>query len=963
MWSYFHALRESDSEMAKHFVIIAPNLTVFERLREDFRPEGGGPDIFDTDPLISPEWRGDWNFSVVLQDEAGGTSTGGALHLTNVHRLHDHSTRKKADAEMHDWAGPKVAKASALDTSEVLRDRITSHKRLMVLNDEAHHVWDQDSAWNEAIRQLNAGTRKRFSTGLVAQLDFSATPKDNKGRVFRHVVCDTPLGEAVDAGIVKTPIIGRTGNLVEQVHDDAAYKYEAHLRLGYERWWRSHEEWKSSGKKALLFVMCTDTNAADQITRRLNTDSAFSELNGKTINLHTNLKGKVKRKRIGGQTIEVFEESEREIKDEDLKAIRRISRELDGNDSPYSCIVSVLMLREGWDVRNVTTIVPLRPYSAEAGILPEQTLGRGLRRMTPPGQANELVTVVEHPAFSTLYKQELEEEGLPIEAVDADKVPSTTVSIFPDPKKNWDDLDIVLPSISAANSIKPILEKLSFNEVEERFKSYTSLPLGSKKSSKLKYEGRHLITDEIIEEMTVHLPLLQNGMTAISFYIRELEAACKVQSTHSVLAPVLQRFLGEQLFGEKVSLFDMRLISRLADQDVREHIRAVFVPLIRSKTVEKESRLATGRGEMLRHWKPYQATYSERKPVEQAKHTIFNLVPCDLSLEVAMTSFLDKASDFQAFAKNAGPQALRIDYLTPEQRLAFYKPDFFVRMSDDRYALVETKGRQDTDVTHKASAALEWCKAASNGTRKWEYVFVPQSIMSGFAANRFEDLVRTCEPALQNILSQKTASPELPLFENMSSNNAETFFGKDIFDKLNQRYKRAAQDSLDLYRFFENRDGKVNFSPLFTSLIGPLDEACKHVIIALLKSSVPVGRLDQQEWFRPNLGSIDPRTSSSYESISKNLRRGLIYGNPHSVIGLLKSCLDIAENSTDKVGGIFGAIREKFKFPSSHTLLNQITKVNEFRNTFVAHANKELDRKEMAEENLKLWVGTLARLQ
>ncbi len=41
--------------------------------------------------------------------------------------------------------------------------------------------------------------------GLVAQLDFSATPKDNKGHVFRHVVCDTPLGEAVDAGIVKTP--------------------------------------------------------------------------------------------------------------------------------------------------------------------------------------------------------------------------------------------------------------------------------------------------------------------------------------------------------------------------------------------------------------------------------------------------------------------------------------------------------------------------------------------------------------------------------------------------------------------------------------------------------------------------------------------------------------------------------------------------------------------------------------
>ncbi len=65
------------------------------------------------------------------------------------------------------------------------------------------------------------------------------------------------------------------------------------------------------------------------------------------------------------------------------------------------------MLREGWDVRNVTTIVPLHPHSSKANILPEQTLGWSLRRMTPPGQANDLATVVEHPAFASLYQQEL----------------------------------------------------------------------------------------------------------------------------------------------------------------------------------------------------------------------------------------------------------------------------------------------------------------------------------------------------------------------------------------------------------------------------------------------------------------------------------------------------------------------------------------------------------------------------
>lgn len=211
VWSHFHALRESGSEMSNHFVIIASNLTVFERLKEDFRPEGGGPDILMKDPLIPPEWRGDWNFSVVLQDEASGASAGGVLYLTNIHRLFESRKGGKGEAEIHDWAGPSVSKSKALDIGAELRDRITAHKRVMALNDKAHHVQDPGSAWNQAIRWLHETLGKRSGNGLVAQLDFSATPKDNRGRVFQHVVCDTPLGKTVDAGNIKTPIIGRNG--------------------------------------------------------------------------------------------------------------------------------------------------------------------------------------------------------------------------------------------------------------------------------------------------------------------------------------------------------------------------------------------------------------------------------------------------------------------------------------------------------------------------------------------------------------------------------------------------------------------------------------------------------------------------------------------------------------------------------------------------------------------------------
>jgi type III restriction enzyme len=666
-------------------------------------------------------------------------------------------------------------------------------------------------------------------------LDFSATPKNDKGVVFPHVVCDTPLGEAVDAGIIKTPVIGKSRQIVEQPHDDAAYRFEAHLRLGYERWKRSQEEWGKSGKKPLLFVMCENTDAADQITNRLNSDAVFKELNGKSINLHTNLKGRIKKQKIDGKTVEVFIEDEKAISDEDLKALRRISRDLDKNESQYTCIVSVLMLREGWDVRNVTTIVPLRPLTAQSKILPEQTLGRGLRRMTPPGEANELVTVIEHPSFINLYEQELEQEGLPITIEDVEKVPATTVTIFPDESRDLGALDIVLPVLTAAHEIQPRLEGLSIEDVGNAFKPFKALPLGNASAADIEYEGRALITDELVESMKISLPLLQNGITAISFFVRELEAACRVQSTHTVLAPLLQKFLGEMLFGENVSLVDKRLTGRLSDQDVREHIRAVFIPLIRARTVTTEKRRAKGAAQSLRHWKPYQATFSENRPVERAARTLFNLVPCNRSLEVATAKFVDKAPDVGAFAKNAGPQAVRIDYLTNDHRLAFYTPDFFVRDLEGSYYLVETKGRQDQDVPRKASAAVEWCKTASRTGTSWRYVFVPQAIMEGLTSSRFADLVRACAPALQNLLSETTAAPELPFFGEQAREKAQAFYSEATLEKLSARERKAAEDAAELYRYFEKKGDGANFAPAFNALLGPFDEAAKSVILKLLQ--------------------------------------------------------------------------------------------------------------------------------
>ncbi len=976
VWSYFHALRESDSEMARHFVVIAPNLTVYERLKEDF----GNGRVFDADPLIPPEWRGDWNLSVVLQDEASGAATGGTLYLTNIHRLYDSAKRtKKAAADTYDWMGPAVSKTKALDNGAALRDRIITHRRVMVLNDEAHHVWDSGSAWNEAIRWLHETLVARSGCSLVAQLDFSATPKDNKGQLFKHIICDTPLGEAVDAGIVKTPLIGAASqNLQEQPDDNAAYRWERHLLLGYERWKASRAEWEPSGKKPLLFVMCEDTEAADQITQRFNTDPLFEQLNGKTINLHTNLKGKLKKVGRGKEARHEFVEDEKAISDEDLKALRQLSRELDSNTSPYFCIVSVLMLREGWDVRNVTTIVPLRSYSSKANILPEQTLGRGLRRMTPPGQANELVTVVEHPAFASLYQQELAQEGLPLEIVELDRVPKTTISIFPDAAhKDLEALEIPIPSLSAGFRIVPKLEGLTIQDVKKAFKPYQPLPLNQSSSlSIIQYEGRHLFTGEIVEKTELNLPLLASGVGAVSYYVKQLETICKLRGLHQLIAPLIQTFLEEILFAQKATLFDPQLVSRLADSDVGEHLRAVFVPLIRSRTTTMEERLMVEPPKLLKHWKPFQVTLSDRRPALPAAKTLFNLVTCNRELEVAVAKFCDRAPDVVAFAKNAGSQALRIDYLAQGDRLAFYTPDFFVRTKDGGCYLVETKGREDRDVPLKARAAIAWCQAASGvndgvmtevftTSRKWQYLYIPQGVFERMAGDSVAELARACEPALQNLL-QSEEFQDLPLFANLGQSDEEISRTDDIVDPsiLNQlpnRYRWAADQAIMLYQFFENKIG-MSYAPVFTPLLGSIDEVAKGLLTRRLQSVIPANVNDQKAWFSPDLTVIDRKAEGYYRKLAQNLKRTLVFNNGVSLIGLLRSCLDYALNDPVLIGGVFESLRSTLRFQGSRALLETITRINQFRNTYIAHQESELTDRDLAKQELQVWIEALHRI-
>jgi type III restriction enzyme len=967
VWSYFHALRESDSTLARHFVVIAPNLTVFERLKDDFKPSRGGGDIFDRDPLIPIAWRGDWNLSVVLQDEASGAATGGTLYLTNIHRLYEPTTRRKSEVETFDWMGPAVSRSKALDTGAALRARIAEHRRVMVLNDEAHHLWDPGSAWNEAINALHESLGD--DGGISAQLDFSATPKDNAGRVFKHVVCDTPLGEAVDAGIVKTPVLGRGKRWADRPSKDASEQYQEQLMVGYERWKMSHEEWAPSGKKPLLFVMTEDTDAANQIALRLNTDPLYAELNGRTVNLHTKLKGKIKW--IGGKKDghPEFVENESEISDEDLRELRQLSRDIDSDANPYRCIVSVLMLREGWDVRNVTTIVPLRAYSSKANILPEQTLGRGLRRMTPPAAeatVHEVVTVVEHPAFASLYKEQLSQEGLEITEVDADEVTRTTVTVYADTeKKDIAALEIELPNLTGGFIRTAKLEGLTMEDVRKAFARYRPLALGEVRTETLQYEERHLFTDEVVKRMEIKLPLLENPIGAIAFFREELEATTALKGTHTVLAPLLETFLTEVLFGEKIELFDPRLLSRLAQhQDVREHIRATFVPLIVARTTTEVKRLTTGERVRLSAWKPFQVTHSAVHPVIPAVRTLFNLVPCNRKLELAMAQTLDRTfKDVAAFAKNAGPQALRIDYLTDQRRLSLYTPDFIARKTDGTYVLIETKGRVDKDVPLKASAAVGWCKAASSAGERWEYLYVPEGVFLAFSGELIGDLESACATHLADLITERV-EPQLTLGLGESAEDAASlagFVSPEDEAALPEKIKKRVAQAVTVFRFLE-RKSDASFADAFTSLLGPIDEMAKALLRDYLAPAVPEGEPALTEFFIGDLSSLKREELKAVEWQGANLRKLLVDGSGAMPIGVLRWTLNYAKSPRPNFGGIFDAIRVHIGPIASREFAKQIEGVNKFRNNYIAHQEHELTDVEKARQGLREWIAALAEM-
>jgi type III restriction enzyme len=711
-WQYLNAVAQNRDDFARTFLILAPNVIVYERLRADF----AGGLIFRTDPVIPPELKVYWDFECYLRSESERASSSGALYLTNIQQLHDRAAEDDEPDPMTGVLGPKPPTVAEETVGFV--DRVVARGgHCLVVNDEAHHTHDEKLKWNEIIRGVH--DRLKADSGSVIELDVTATPRYGKGgELFTWTVFDYPLKQAIMDGIVKRPMKGVTVGIGETQSDIASTRYKALLTAGVERWREYRGQLKTMGKKPVLFVMMNETADADDVAEFLRTKYPDEFTGDKLLVIHTNRSGDITK-----------------AEEEDA---RRAAREVDLDTSPVNAIVSVLMLREGWDVQNVTVIVGLRPYSSKANILPEQTLGRGLRLMFR-GEGTgyqERVDVIGTRKFMELVEQLEKDEDLKLEKFELGKDHLVIRTIEPDSAKREKDIGIpVLTPILVRK--KTLAEEIAALDVSTFACSPFPLKEGTEEAKNFRYEGYDVITMEKIVEREYRMPEPQTAQEVISYYAKRIAQDVKLPSQFSVLAPKVREFLATKAFGKTVELEGAEMIHAISSNVARFVTVNLFVKALRALVVEEQvPQLVASRQVSETPAFPY-----SRPHAFAASKTIFNLAACDNDFEERFARFLENARDVTAFAKLPPQFGFAIEYTDSATSLRYYEPDFVAILDDGSHRLIETKGREDPDVAHKDRAARLWCENATLLTKqRWSYVKVPQAGFEKLQPTVFADL-------------------------------------------------------------------------------------------------------------------------------------------------------------------------------------------------------------------------------
>ena len=729
-WSFYHKLYEPASELSRNFLVIAPNIIVLDRLYRDFQ----GLRIFFTDPVIphngfdGRNWQDDFQLTLHKQDEVRVTRQTGNIFLTNIHRVYaGEDIPPSADDEntMDYFLGKRPTGAttdSSVDLGMIVRDI----DELMVLNDEAHHIHDPRMAWFKSIEDIHNRLLQKGG-GLSLQLDVTATPKHNNGAIFVQTVADYPLVEAISQNVVKHPVLPDApsrSKLQERQSVKFTEKYADYLDLGVIEWRKADEEHRKLGKKAILFVMTDDTRNCDEVAEYL--ENRYPDLQGGVLTIHTKNNG------------EISEAASGKAKEE-LEKLRKQANAIDDFTSPYKAIVSVLVLKEGWDVRNVTTIVGLRAYSTQSNILPEQTLGRGLRRMYP-GDAEEYVSVVGTEAFME-FVESIQAEGVELErkAMGEGTGPKTPLVVEIDKENKQKDLDALDIEI-------PVLTPRVYRE----YKNLADLDVGTMVFQPCDYrqfseeEQREIVFKDITTGEVTHTTVLDGVGVAdyrsvIGYFAQTVIRELRLVSGYDVLYGKIKSFIQDRLFARSVDLEAPNTLRNLSELAATTTLLGTFKKAINALTVRDKGDAEIRDTIKLRRTRPFVV---KNQGYMMPKKSVFNRIIGDSRFELKFADFLEQCSDVVSYAKNYLAVNFKLDYVKADGDISNYYPDFIVKLTDGRVVIVETKGQQDLDVPLKMDRLRQWCEDINKVQTEtdFSFVFVDNTGFEKYQPKTFDDL-------------------------------------------------------------------------------------------------------------------------------------------------------------------------------------------------------------------------------
>jgi len=712
VWQYFNKFFGTDNGVrySSRFLLLAPNLIVLDRLYgivEEGKVDKSGfanNAIFNNFPFIPPEWQQDFDVTLIKQSDIIPRTARGILHLTNIQQLYERQPEEPINP-IDEVLGskPKREEEAVYDSLKV---QLSQYGDLMVLNDEAHHVHSDDLEWNKAIAYLDSTLKEKNRQGLVMQLDFTATPKDLQNNIFPHIICDYPLAQAINDQIVKRPYIGELENVPESMDRDFVKRNRIQIDTGVDILKEFQKDFERTDKKPVLFIMTDVTRNAKKVREYLERKG----FTGKVLEIHTDKKGEITKK--------------------GLKEAREAARKIDNPENPYEIIVSVMMLKEGWDVRSVCVIVPLRAF--DSPILPEQTLGRGLRRMAPQDTTwDERLIVIDHPRFRQLWQAEIDSGELIAEFIPAKKAHEPSNLVMANPEKLQFDIEIPVVEGGLTTTV-PDLANLDLTRLPSKIFKLAEIEIPT-----IRYRERDLLEQKIVREKILAFDYTENFSLYLSYICKAITSKTGASSVFVELVPLVRAYIEKYLFEQEVNCEDSNVTKKLNYIPIREKLVEIFSQKINAISRKEES-VNIQRYFRVSETQPLHTS----EPVHKVNKSVFDVLPYPKrsTFEKEFMIYLDEQDSVKAFTKVLPRHPLHIPYYNQEGYLRYYLPDFVVQGESGMF-LVETKGMEEVNVPIKDREALRWCENVQKlSGQTWKYMKVRPQNLDTYISQNFQTL-------------------------------------------------------------------------------------------------------------------------------------------------------------------------------------------------------------------------------